>query len=223
MKKILSIIVICLSFLFSIQAQEVADTIQISEPINLDSVSSGVDINQLLRDKNTLIEAKNLLQDSLDAVKNEVVDLKQKNEFLESRLLFADSIVARLSNDCLRKKYDSNLVRESLENFSQMYSVELQERLSPVKELLQNYGLFYQEIVSILQSAQNNSDMSIPSIGKQTANSYINQIKKSQYYQKCYKKNWNIPFLEKLIDRSLETLKEFDPMSMDGIILVDFK
>ena len=44
----------------------------------------------------------------------------KKIERLNSYLLFADTIVARLSNDCLRKKYDQNRVNQAMENFEKM-------------------------------------------------------------------------------------------------------
>lgn len=222
MKRRTLYIILCFMLCGVCHAQETNDSTK-TDTVSITQETIQIDVNQIISENATLKKTEKSLNTQLEERDRQIQALQLRIKEIEGRLVFADSIVARLSNDCLRKKYEPALVREALDNFSQMYSTELQSKLSPVKNLLQNYGSYYQEIITILQTAQSNSDLTIPSIGKKTANQYVTEIKNSAYYRKCYKKNWNIPFLEKLIDRSVKSLQEFDPMTMNGITLIDFK
>lgn len=222
MKRKTLYIIFCFMLCEVCHAQEANDSTK-ADSVSITQETIQIDVNQIISENATLKETEKSLNTQLKERDRQIQALQLRIKEIEGRLVFADSIVARLSNDCLRKKYEPTLVREALDNFSLMYSTELQSKLTPVKNLLQNYGSYYQEIITILQTAQSNSDLTIPSIGKKTANQYITEIKNSAYYRKCYKKNWNIPFLEKLIDKSIKSLQEFDPMTMNGITLIDFK
>lgn len=166
---------------------------------------------------------KKKLTEELEKKDQEISSLISQINAVKKHLMFADTIIARLSNDCLRKKYDSKSVNEAIYRFTKIYTPELQNKFSPVMQMLQDYNVYYFEIVEILQTAQSDSNLGIPTITRQTANSYITKIKNSRYYLEHYRKNWNIPFLEKLIDSSIKKLQVYDPMKSDEIILIDFK
>ena len=90
----------------------------------------------------------------------------KKIERLNSYLLFADTIVARLSNDCLRKKYDQNRVNQATENFEKMYSPELKSKFGRLKFLLNEYGKFTQELNAIFIEAKNDKGLGNPFTGQ---------------------------------------------------------
>lgn len=104
----------------------------------------------------------------------------KKIERLNSYLLFADTIVARLSNDCLRKKYDQNRVNQATENFEKMYSPELKSKFGRLKFLLNEYGKFTQELNAIFIEAKNDKGLGNPFTGQKQALTYINKIKNTR-------------------------------------------
>ena len=140
---------------------------------------------------------------------------------LENRLIFADSIIARLSNDCLRKKYDAVNVNIAINNFEKMYSPELKSKFGRLIVLLKEYGKYTSEIESILIEAQNDKALSNPFTGQKQALTYIDKIKSTSYYRNVYGDNWTIPYLNSIIDKSIETIKSFNPRKSKELHLID--
>ena len=145
----------------------------------------------------------------------------KKIERLNSYLLFADTIVARLSNDCLRKKYDQNRVNQATENFEKMYSRELKSKFGRLKFLLNEYGKFTQELNAIFIEAKNDKGLGNPFTGQKQALTYIDKIKNTRYYREVYSENWTIPYLNNLIDKCLETIKAFNPKESKELHLLE--
>ena len=145
----------------------------------------------------------------------------KKIERLNSYLLFADTIVARLSNDCLRKKYDQNRVNQAMENFEKMYSPELKSKFGRLKFLLNEYGKFTQELNAIFIEAKNDKGLGNPFTGQKQALTYINKIKNTRYYREVYSENWTIPYLNNLIDKCFETIKAFNPKESKELHLLE--
>ena len=145
----------------------------------------------------------------------------KKIERLNNYLLFADTIVARLSNDCLRKKYDQSRVNQALVNFEKMYSPELKSKFGRLKFLLNEYGKFTQELVDIFIEAQNDKGLGNPFTGQKQALTYIDKIKNTRYYREVYSDNWTIPYLNNLIDKCFETIKNFNPKESKDLHLLE--
>ncbi len=145
----------------------------------------------------------------------------KKIERLNSYLLFADTIVARLSNDCLRKKYDQNRVNQATENFEKMYSPELKSKFGRLKFLLNEYGKFTQELNAIFIEAKNDKGLGNPFTGQKQALTYIDKIKNTRYYREVYSKNWTIPYLNNLIDKCFETIKSFNTKKSKELHLLE--
>lgn len=145
----------------------------------------------------------------------------KKIERLNNYLLFADTIVARLSNDCLRKKYDQSRVNQALVNFEKMYSPELKSKFGRLKFLLNEYGKFTQELVAIFIEAQNDKGLGNPFTGQKQALTYIDKIKNTRYYREVYSDNWTIPYLNILIDKCFETIKAFNPKENKELHLLE--
>ena len=145
----------------------------------------------------------------------------KKIERLNSYLLFADTIVARLSNDCLRKKYDQNRVNQAMENFEKMYSPELKSKFGRLRFLLNEYGKFTQELNAIFIEAQNDKGLGNPFTGQKQALTYIDKIKNTRYYRDVYSENWTIPYLNNLIDKCFKTIKAFNPKESKELHLVE--
>ena len=145
----------------------------------------------------------------------------KKIERLNNYLLFADTIVARLSNDCLRKKYNSTQVNQAIRNFEQMYSPELKSKFGRLKFLLIEYGKFSQELNAIFIEAQNDKGLGNPFTGQKQALTYIDKIKNTRYYREVYSENWTIPYLNNLIDKCIETIKAFNPKESKELHLLE--
>lgn len=152
----------------------------------------------------------------------QTINVQEKEiERLKNYLLFADTIVARLSNDCLRKKYDPNRVNQAVGNFEKMYSPELKSKFGRLKFLLNEYGKFTQELVTIFIEAQNDKGLGNPFTGQKQALTYIEKIKNTRYYREVYNDNWTIPYLNNLIDKCFETIKSFNPKESKELHLLE--
>jgi len=190
------------------------DAVVTKVPVGQDSASIfKVNVDDLQKEISEL-RRKN---DSLQAIiTNHEAKIKSQEEQIKSqekKLIFGDSIIARLSNDCFRKKYDRVAVENAINNFDHIYSPQLQKKWSKLRDLLKNYGAYTQELEDIRTEAENDKDLGNPFRGKDKALSYINKIKASRYYIEAYKKDWTIYYLNDLVDESINRLQEFDPKS----------
>lgn len=189
------------------------------EFIIIDSLK--IEINRL----NGLIEyykqSETSLNDKLYDYEQTIKIQNKKIERLNGYLLFADTIVARLSNDCLRKKYDPTRVNQAVGNFEKMYSPELKSKFGRLKFLLNEYGKFTQELVAIFIEAQNDKGIGNPFTGQKQALTYIDKIKNTRYYREVYSDNWTIPYLNNLINQCFETIKSFNPRETKELHLLE--
>lgn len=178
-------------------------------------------IQSVISEVNTLKAKEDSLHREL-STKDQIIKTKE-NEIKrkEQYLIFADTIIARLSNDCLRKKYDKSRVDSALVYFKKMYSHELQNKFMPLESLLQHYNEYYREIRDIIIKIENDKEIKNPFIGSKQALSYIGTIKSTIYYMNVYDNNWTIPYLNELIDKIFDKIKSFDPKVCKDIKLLE--
>lgn len=227
MKKFIILLFSVVMFPLGINAQEqdtLKNTVEVVaetpvEVIKVDSLQHEIErLNGLIaqyKQSETSLNGK--LYDYEQTIKAQ----SKKIERLNSYLLFADTIVARLSNDCLRKKYDQNRVNLAMENFEKMYSPELKSKFVRLKFLLNEYGKFTQELNAIFVEAQNDKGLGNPFTGQKQALTYIDKIKNTRYYREVYSENWTIPYLNNLIDKCFETIKAFNPKESKELHLLE--
>lgn len=188
------------------------DTIEVSS--NIDSF---VEVSEDSNKENEIDSLKKVIS----LLKSEIQEQIEKNQHLKDRILFADSCFLRVSNDCLRKKYDKVRVDEAIVNFGRMYSPQLQKSFTPLKSLLENYENYYKEIGELFGQIENDKRMANPFIGGREASSNIVKIKTTTYYKKVYFANWTIMYLNDVIDKAIARLKNYDPKQHKVIKLTD--
>ncbi|SHK80599.1 hypothetical protein [Xylanibacter ruminicola] len=203
----------------SLESTKKAITEQHYEVQRIDSLQKEISrlVGQIAKYKQTVDTLNSQLYDYEQTIKDQNKKIKKLNHYL----LFADTIVARLSNDCLRKKYDLANVNQAIRNFEQMYSSELKNKFGRLKYLLNEYEIYTQELVSILLEAQNDKSLGNPFTGQKQAQSYIDKIKNTRYYQDVYNDDWTIPYLNNLIDKCFETIKSFNPKESKELHLIE--
>ena len=202
----------------SVDAQEIKDTVEVQ---TIDVAELQRQIKELTNKVNTLTESENNLKGKQYDNEQKIIEQEALIKRLENHLLFADTIVARLSNDCLLKKYDSKNVNDAIAHFEKMYSNDLKSKFSRLKILLTNYGRYSQELEGIFQEAQNDKALSNPFTGKKQALTYIDKIKATSYYRNVYDENWTIPYLNSVIDKSIEIIKSFNPKESKELHLIE--
>lgn len=227
MKNFIIVIIAVFIFPLSILAQG-KDTLELSgefiaetsfEVQNVDSLQK-----EIIRLKGQIDKYKqtvNLLNGKLYDYEQKYKVQNKKIERLNNYLVFADTIVARLSNDCLRKKYNPTKVKQAVVDFEQMYSPELKSKFGRLKYLLNEYGKYTQELVAIFVSAQNDKGLGNPFTGQKQALTYIDKIKDTRYYSEVYNENWTIPYLNDLIDKCFEKIKNFNPKESKELNLLE--
>lgn len=147
------------------------------------------------------------LKSRIKMMQIEITEKEKQISLLKNRLMFADSCFLRISNDCLRKKYDPVRVNEAIVNFQKMYSKKLQETFSPLKLLLENYKVYYNEIFMTFKSIESDKEvLNLFSFQDAVKNS-IARIKTTSYYRKVYSSNWTIMFLNDKVDEAIRRLE----------------
>lgn len=147
-----------------------------------------------------------------------IAHLLKRIELLEARLqqqqrqiAFADTCIVRQANNALNAPYDERRLNSAIAAFDRISSPAYKEEMMPLRRLLDNYGLYYHEIIDILQRANADRNMKNPFAGKQTAEQYIAEIKQTQYYQQVMQQEWVIPFLTNLTQNAIGRLEDNDP------------
>ena len=227
MKNIYIILFTVLMFPIGLNAQE-QDTLKAAVEVIAETPIEVVKVDSLQQEISRLKGLIEQYKKSEASLNGKLYDYEQtikvqnkKIERLNNYLLFADTIVARLSNDCLRKKYDQSRVNQALVNFEKMYSPELKSKFGRLKFLLNEYGKFTQELVAIFIEAQNDKGLGNPFTGQKQALTYIDKIKNTRYYREVYSDNWTIPYLNILIDKCFETIKAFNPKENKELHLLE--
>lgn len=147
------------------------------------------------------------LKSRIKMMQIEITEKEKQISLLKNRLMFADSCFLRISNDCLRKKYDPIRVNEAIVNFQEMYSEKLQETFSPLKLLLENYKVYYNDIFMTFKSIEIDKDILNPFRFPSAVENDIARIKATKYYRKVYSSNWTIMYLNDAIDKAISRLK----------------
>ena len=153
----------------SVVTQEIKETV---DPKTIDVADLQKQIDELKDRVKTLTESENTLKGKQFDDKQKIEAQEATIKRLEERLVFADTIVARLSNDCLRQKYEAGKVANAISNFEHMYSVELKSHFHQLKILLSEYGRYTKEIETIFLEAQNDKALSNPFTGQKQAQTY---------------------------------------------------
>ena len=215
-------------FPFGVKAHE-QDTLKTTVEVIAETPVEVIKVDSIQKEISRLKGLINQYKQSEASLNGKLYDYEQtikvqnkKIERLNSYLLFADTIVARLSNDCLRKKYDQARVNQAVANFEKMYSSELKSKFGRLKFLLNEYDKFTQELVAIFIEAQNDKkELGNPFTGQKRALTYIDKIKDTRYYREVYSDNWTIPYLNNLIDKCFETIKAFNPKENKELHLLE--
>lgn len=148
----------------------------------------------------------NYLCDSISALNRDIIVFHNELNSLKRQIAFADTCIARLANRCLYEKFGANNVSEALKRFDRIYSVELKQTFSPLKNLLQCYSTHYNSILEILKEVQQDQDMKNPFNGEACAQGYVSKLKSTDYYKDVYNADWIIPYLNEIIDKSIDKL-----------------
>ena len=150
-----------------------------------------------------------------------IVNLQATLNRQKSHLMFADSIILRLANDCFRFKYDQERVNNAKLYFANMFSVQLQKQFAPLMGLLNKYGQYYKEIEGVFQKVQNDYNTNqrkwkSPFKNDESPNRRcLLLLKNTQYYKESYKNDWSIYYLDELIDKAVLQIEAFDRDARD--------
>lgn len=207
-------------FPLGINAQE-QDTLKSTVEVVAETPVEVIKVDSLQHEIDRLKGLIAQYKQSETSLNDKLYDYEQTIKDQKNHLLFADTIVARLSNDCLRKKYDQNRVNQAMENFEKMYSPELKSKFGRLKFLLNEYGKFTQELNAIFIEAKNDKGLGNPFTGQKRALTYIDKIKNTRYYKEVYSENWTIPYLNNLIDKCFKTIKAFNPKESKELHLLE--
>ena len=197
--------------------QEVKDTVQSIQMPRDSCVVEPMKETVVKQDSSELLRLKKELANKDSEIKTLQTALKRQ----KNHMMFADSIILRLANDCFRFKYSRERVDKSINYFHNMYSVQLQQQFAPLRNLLSKYEQYYKEIEGVLNRAQNDYDANqrkwkSPFKNADSPNrQYLLLLKNTQYYKEVYNKDWSIYYLDELIDKAILQIEAFDKDARD--------
>ena len=227
MKKYFIVFIIVVTYPLGIYAQG-QDSLELTKKAITEHPYDVQKVDSLQKEISRLVGQIAKYKQTVDTLNSQLYDCKQtinaqnkQIQKLNHHLIFADTIVSRLSYDCLRKKYNVTQVNQAIKNFEQMYSPELKIKFGRLKFLLTEYGKYTNELVTIFEEAQHDKALGNPFTGQKQAQSYIDKIKNTRYYKDVYNDDWTIPYLNNLIDKCFETIKSFNPKESKELHLIE--
>ena len=193
----------------------------------LTSIESDKDSLQLLISQLDVssFEQQIASRDSLLQVKDgEIAVLKEREGFV-------DTCMVSLANRWLYEKYDRQTIQKAKTYFDRIYSTRYKNQWAIVQELVNCYETSYLELQKILHEAQSDdmrTRMAFLLMPDSYKDKYLKKIKDMSYYKKYYHTEWNILYMDELIDFAVESIKnhckdkpaDFS-LVLDSIVLED--
>ena len=187
---------ILLSVVSFLYGQEVKDTVSSIQVFKDSCVVESMMETVVKQDSSELLRLKKELANKDSEIKALQTALKRQ----KNHMMFADSIILRLANDCFRFKYSRERVDKSINYFQNMYSVQLQQQFAPLRNLLSKYEQYYKEIEGVLNRAQNDYDANqrkwkSPFKNADSPNrQYLHLLKNTHYYKEVYNNQYLVNF-----------------------------
>lgn len=147
------------------------------------------------------------VQNLLGIEKDSIILLNQRMVEIEKKIEFADRCIGRFSNGRLFQSYNKELVNEAKAMFARISSKAVLQEFEQVPPLLDYYESAFHEIMTIIDNAQKDEDRTNKFNADPYREKYIQELLHSQYYRRYYSKEWNIPYLNRQIDKALKRLK----------------
>jgi hypothetical protein len=114
-----------------------------------------------------------------------------------------------LANRWLYEKYDRQAIQKAKTYFDRIYSTRYKEKYAIVQELVNCYETAYVELQEILHEAQMDkmrSHMAFLLSPESYKDKYLKKLKGMSYYKKYYHTEWNILYMDELIDFAIESI-----------------
>jgi len=169
------------------------------------------------RQEKTIEDYKAQLSESdkkLNELRSQVEKGKASEDFTKNHLLFADSCILKYANAQLYFKYDPKRVSRALNAMNRIVNKDMKDKVI-FENLLKEYKNYYNELKTIVNSAQNNPDRTNPFNGQKFLASFKNQVENTAYCRSCYKKGISIPYLNEVVDSIMKQIAKAKPN--DGI------
>ena len=158
------------------------------------------------------------LEEQLRQRDEQINDLNQKLHTAVERQKEAEKKVEQgdinaifLINTYLEKPYNEQRVKDALERIDNISTPSLDNDKQQFRKLFMNYRDYQQDIVNLLREANTNVNLESPLRGRETAQSFVNRLRQTNYYRDCYHKNFFIPFLDNLVETAINRLNANDP------------
>lgn len=150
---------------------------------------------------------------TLATLRHQLDEALQREQALQKRVEEGDSTTLFLVYNDLEKPYNEKAAADAQRRLAAITTPSLDEDRKQFQKLFSNYARYYQEVLALLREAGQDVQMQSPLSAQQTAQQYIRRLQHTEYYRNCYKKNFNIPFLENIIDEATRRLRTHNPQA----------
>jgi len=210
MKFRIIIIVLFTHILPTTVSAQVADIDSLSvvpDSVGVTNVPDSVALRNI-DEKSNLIST---LQDSIAALHFYIRNLEDQQKQYIRQIAYADTCIVRQANNALNAPYDKKRIHSALQAFDRINSSDYREQMSSLRQLLVDYGRYYKELIDILKRADADRNLRNPFSGKDVAEQYVEEIYHTDYSLNVMKKEWVIPFMNRLTEKAISRLKANNP------------
>lgn len=192
----------------------------------VDSLKTRADsLERLLVKKDSLILSLYKIPDTVTVYGNDSLKIAQQKDSIDilnrslstkdsllmkmsQDLCFADSCMVKYAYGLCYEEFDRANIKEAEQIILRLHQPELKAEMEKeLLGLLKNYETYYNSLLGILTTAQNDSYRESSVFIDDFKTKYIDKIKGTEYYKKHYKQFWSIAYLDNLIDQLINEIE----------------
>lgn len=176
-----------------------------------------------------LVNERKRVLDSIAIYTCEIEALnKRKTEILRSKVNltdfqeFGEGCLCEFIQGRLCQPYNENYIKQAIENYRGLKSAKLRTQYAYLEPLLQRYGLYYNDFMTIIRAAQNDPKRTSADSKEEYRLRYLTRFEQMPYYKQYFVKGGGIPYLDQQIAKAKSLLEKHDPGTRSKSFTVDF-
>lgn len=180
----------------------------------------------LVNERKRVLDSIAIDTSEINALNRQKTEILRSSENLTDFQKFGEECLCEFIQGRLCQPYNENYIKQAIKNYNDLKSATLRDKYAWMVPLLQGYGSYYNEFMTIIRAAQNDPIRTSVDGKEEYKMRYITRIEQMQYYKQYYNKKeagvQGIPYLEEQIYNALFLLDKHNPGTRSKSFTVDF-
>lgn len=180
----------------------------------------------LVNERKRVLDSIAIDTSEINALNRQKTEILRSSENLTDFQEFGEGCLCEFIQGRLCQPYNENYIKQAIENYNGLKSATLRDKYAWMIPLLQGYGSYYNEFMTIIRAAQNDPIRTSIDSEEEFRMKYLARIEKMPYYKQYYIKRGpgipSIPYLDEQIFKAKCLLENHNPGTRSKSFTVDF-